>query len=308
MSFAGYYLTINKTDGPNPRDCPTEHPERRRNSSLASRGSVDANADEKRHLKGRQMTEQIDVGFRPSETVPVYRSVANTIGERILSGEWPIGSGLPSETALAQTLGVNRSTMREAIRVLEENGMLRRRPGGKRLFVSAPSDTEVATRMKAAMVLQEMSFLELWEAMHCIEPAITAAAALRISDAELDVLEENVDRTRHAAAHSQDLVALDLEFHTIIAGASRTHLLQLCREPIGQLFYPSFLRLVLRLNVVERLVFAHEQILDGLRTHDAIKARLWMAKHVVDFRRGYELANLDVTQPFTLAANWAADD
>jgi GntR family transcriptional repressor for pyruvate dehydrogenase complex len=275
---------------------------------LASRGSVDANADEERHLKGRQMTEQIDVGFRPSETVPVYRSVANTIGERILSGEWPIGSGLPSETALAQTLGVNRSTMREAIRVLEENGMLRRRPGGKRLFVSAPSDTEVATRMKAAMVLQEMSFLELWEAMHCIEPAITAAAALRISDAELDVLEENVDRTRHAAAHSQDLVALDLEFHTIIAGASRTRLLQLCREPIGQLFYPSFLRLVLRLNVVERLVFAHEQILDGLRTHDAIKARLWMAKHVVDFRRGYELANLDVTQPFTLAANWAADD
>src|ERR1700720_2285754 len=55
--------------------------------------------------------------------------------------------------------------------------------------------------------------------------------------------------------------------------ASRTRLLQLCREPIGQLFYPSFLRLVLRLNVVERLVFAHEQILDGLRTHDAIKAR-----------------------------------
>jgi hypothetical protein len=59
---------------------------------------------------------------------------------------------------------------------------------------------------------------------------------------------------------------------------------------------------------VERLVFAHEQILDSLRTHDAIKARLWMAKHVVDFRRGYELANLDVTQPFTLTANWAADD
>ena len=187
--------------------------------------------------------------------------------------------------------------------MLEENGMLRRRPGGKRLFVSAPRDAEVAKRMKAAMVLQEMSFLELWEAMHCIEPAITAAAALHISDAELDLLGENVDRTRHAAAHSQNLVALDLEFHVIIAGASRTRLLQLCREPIGQLFYPSFLRLVLRLNVVERLVFAHEQVLDGLRKHDVAKARLWMTKHVVDFRRGYELANLDITQPIT----WAAD-
>jgi GntR family transcriptional regulator, transcriptional repressor for pyruvate dehydrogenase complex len=253
------------------------------------------------------MTEQVELDFQASEAIPVYRSVANTIGERVLSGEWPIGSGLPSETALAQTLGVNRSTMREAIRVLEENGMLRRRPGGKRLFVSAPRDAEVATRMKAAMVLQEMSFLELWEAMHCIEPAITAAAALRISDAELDLLEENVDRTRHAAVHSQDLVALDLEFHTIIAGASRTRLLQLCREPIGQLFYPSFLRLVLRLNVLERLVFAHERILDGLRTHDVIKARLRMSKHVVDFRRGYELANLDIAEPVTWAATWAAD-
>lgn len=247
------------------------------------------------------MTKEVDV--RAGEAVPFYRGVANTIGERILSGEWPIGSGLPSETALAQTLGVNRSTMREAIRVLEENGMLRRRPGGKRLFVSAPRDTEIATRIKAAIVLQKMSFLELWEAMHCIEPAITAAAALRISDAELDLLEENIDRTRHAAAHSQNLVALDLEFHGIIAGASRSRLLQLCREPIAQLFYPSFLRLALRLDVVERIVFAHEQILEGLRMHDVVKARLWMIKHVVDFRSGYELANLDISQPIT----WASD-
>jgi DNA-binding FadR family transcriptional regulator len=250
------------------------------------------------------MSEQAEVDVQASESVPFYRSVANTIGERILSGEWPIGSALPSETALAQTLGVNRSTMREAIRVLEENGMLRRRPGGKRLFVSAPSDTEVATRVKAAMVLQEMSFLELWEAMHCIEPAIAAAAAVRISNGELDRLEENVDRTRHAAAHSKDLVALDYEFHAIIASASHSRTLQLCREPVGQLFLPACLRLVLRLNVVERMVFAHEQILDGLRNRDIGKARLWMTKHIVDSKRGYELANLDMAQPIP----WPADE
>ena len=147
------------------------------------------------------------------------------------------------------------------------------------------------------MVLQEMSFLELWEAMHCIEPAVTAAAALRIADAELALLEENVDRTRRAADHSKDLATLDFEFHVIIAAASRSRTLQLCREPIGQLFYPAFLQLVLRLNVVERLVFAHEQVLDGLRNRDVAKAQLWMTKHVVDFRRGYELANLDIEKP-----------
>lgn len=249
------------------------------------------------------MSEQVQLDVPPPGTIPAYRSVARTISERILNGTLPIGSAFPSETALAQTLGINRSTVREAIRVLEENGMLRRRPGGKRLFVSAPRHSDVATRMKAAMVLQEMSFLELWEAMLCIEPAITAAAAERISDTELNLLEENVDRTRHAVAHSKDLVALDFEFHAVLAAASRSRTLQLCREPIGQLFYPAFLRLVLRLNVGERLVCAHQQVLDGLRSHDVSRARLWMEKHIVDFRRGYELANLDISQPIT----WTGD-
>jgi GntR family transcriptional repressor for pyruvate dehydrogenase complex len=101
-----------------------------------------------------------------------------------------------------------------------------------------------------------------------------------------------------------DLLALDFEFHAIIADASRSRTLQLCREPIGQLFYPAFLRLVLRLNVVARLVFAHEQILDGLRRHDVAKAQSWMSKHVVDGKRGYELANLDMSEPIS----WVADN
>jgi GntR family transcriptional repressor for pyruvate dehydrogenase complex len=249
------------------------------------------------------MADQTELEARPRETVPAYRSVARSISERILNGTLPIGSTLPAESALAQTLGINRSTVREAIRVLEESGMLRRRPGGKRLFVSAPRHSEVASRMKAAMVLQEMSFLELWEAMICIEPAVTAAAAVRITEAELTLLEDNVARTRHAVAHAEDLVALDVEFHTILAAASRSRTLVLCREPIGQVFYPAFLQLVLRLNVGERLAFAHQQILDGLRARDAGKARLWMEKHIVDFRRGYELANLDISQPIS----WAGD-
>src|ERR1700742_1320786 len=140
------------------------------------------------------MSEQNRSEAQSRETVPAYRSVARSISERILNGTLPIGSTLPAESALAQTLGINRSTVREAIRVVEEGGLLRRRPGGKRLFVSAPRHSEVASRMKAAMVLQEMSFLELWEAMLCIEPAVAAAAAMRITDAELQLLEDNVAR------------------------------------------------------------------------------------------------------------------
>jgi GntR family transcriptional repressor for pyruvate dehydrogenase complex len=233
----------------------------------------------------------------PEPGVPVYRNVARAISERILRGELTVGQPLPSETRLAETLGVNRSTIREAIRVLEENGMLRRRVGGKRLFVSAPGDQEVANRLKTAMVLREISFRELWEAMYYLEPAISAVAAVQISAAEIELLEENVDRTRHAVAKSEDLAKYDFEFHSIIVNASKSRVLQLCREPISQLFYPAFLHLMNRLNVNERLIFAHQRILDGLRDGDADVAREWMLKHIVDFRRGYELASFNIDQP-----------
>ena len=229
--------------------------------------------------------------------VPAYRNVARAISDRILRGELTVGQSLPSETSLAESLGVNRSTMREAIRVLEENGMLRRRPGGKRLFVSAPEEQDVATRFKAAIVLQEISFREVWEAMYYLEPAICAAAADHISDDDILMLQDNVDRSRHASASFEDLARLDFEFHSIIAKASRNRVMQLCREPIGQLFYPAFLQMMQRLNVTERLIFAHQRILDGLRARDTDLAREWMLKHIVDALRGYELANLDIDLP-----------
>jgi GntR family transcriptional regulator, transcriptional repressor for pyruvate dehydrogenase complex len=135
--------------------------------------------------------------------------------------------------------------------------------------------------------------------MLSIEPAIAAAAMMRITKAELNLLEENVDRTRRAAAHVKDLVALDVEFHFIPCAASRSRALQLCHAAISQLFYPAFIRLILRLNVFERLVFVHQQLLDGLRDRDVGQARVWMEKRIVDFRRGYELANLDISQPIS---------
>jgi GntR family transcriptional repressor for pyruvate dehydrogenase complex len=151
--------------------------------------------------------------------------------------------------------------------------------------------------MSAALVLREISFLELWESMRCLEPTLAAGAAVRITSAEIGALDANIRRTREMLANQQSLVSLDIEFHDIIAEASRNRALQLCREPISQLFYPAFLKVFARLNAGERLVAAHQSIVDALRGGSADEARTWMDKHIVDFRRGYELANYDLSKP-----------
>ena len=72
--------------------------------------------------------------WAPIRTEPAYRVAAQALRTRIVTGEIAVGSVLPSETAMAEMLEVNRSTIREAIRLLEENGIVARKPGGKKPF------------------------------------------------------------------------------------------------------------------------------------------------------------------------------
>lgn len=238
-----------------------------------------------------------DVQLEPIRNEPAYRSVVRRIEAKIMSGEWSIGDRVPAETTLAGDLGVHRSTIREAIRALEQNGLVRRHDGGKLLYVTVPREADIFSKVTAAIVLHDVSFFELWESMRCLEPVLAESAAKRITQEHLDALQINVEKTRAAFEDKQSLVQLDIEFHQIIAKASCNRALQLCREPISQLFYPAFLQVFSRLNAGERLVFAHERILHALKNHDVAEARGWMDKHIVDFRRGYELANLDIDAP-----------
>ena len=82
----------------------------------------------------------MSVAFSKLLIEPAYRKVAAAIGERILSRELPEGQRLPSETELARQFGVNRSTVREALRELESRGLLQRRAG----CCAMPSSTSSA--------------------------------------------------------------------------------------------------------------------------------------------------------------------
>lgn len=238
-----------------------------------------------------------DFDLQPIQTEPAYRVAARAIRDKILSGEIEIGAALPSEMAMSELLRVNRSTVREAIRLLEENGILTRKQGGKKLLVSVPSGAELSRRVTTTMLLQKITVRELWEAMIVFEPALAAAAAGNIGADEIAQLERNLRDTESHVDDRQSIVILDIEFHELIASASGNRALQLSRQPLGELFYPAFDAVFRRLNAGERLLRAHREILEGLKTHDVARSRDWMQKHIVDFRRGYELAGLDIEGP-----------
>lgn len=233
----------------------------------------------------------------PIKNEPAYRLVVQALERKILSGEVAIGEALPAELALAAMLGVNRSTVREAIRVLEQNGLVRRRDGGKRLYVTVPRQADLAGRLRAAYILEQVTFAELFEAMMALEPAAAASAALHVTPDQLARIEENLERTGAAVAAGRGLVDLDIEFHGLVAEASRNRALQLSRGPIVGLFYPSFGAVMQRLDAGERLLTAHRRVARAFAAGDEAEARAWMARHVADFKRGYERAGLPIDAP-----------
>lgn len=237
-----------------------------------------------------QFAEPAEASTKP---LPAFRTIAQEIEDQVLSGRLPMGSALPSETSLAEQFSVSRSTIREAIRLLEQIGIIRRAQGRNRLKITQPRPEDIGARIKTAFLLQRTTFEQLWQVLNAIEPTCAAVAAEKVTPEHIESIEDNLNRTETAQAAGGDLVELDIEFHNLIAQATGNGALQLSRETVGELFYPAFTQVMKRLNAGERLILAHRKIFDAIKAGDASEAKNWMERHIGDFQRGCDLANLD---------------
>jgi GntR family transcriptional repressor for pyruvate dehydrogenase complex len=232
--------------------------------------------------------------FEPLNHEPAYRKVAAAIEQKILKQALRAGDALPAETALAEQFGVNRSTVREALRELETHGLVGRHAGGKRLYITRPKRERVSSGVSRALALNGVTFLELWEAMMVIEPAAARHAAERRTQDELDA----VDRLTAAVADSRDgktAVPLVVEFFAAIAHASHNPVLVIAQDPLNRLLAPTLSRMIDKVPQARaRIVSAQRRIATAIRDQHGTEAADWMEKHIRDFKRGYELAGIEL--------------
>lgn len=233
----------------------------------------------------------------PLRTSPTYRIVADTIEEAIMDGRMRPGAQLPTETALAAQLGINRSTAREGLRLLEQSGLVAR-SASRRLHVAVPGYEELSTRAGRALLLRKVSFAQLHRLLMVLEPEAAAQAATAIGEDDLAALEANVAATAAAVTAGESVTALDIEFHDILGRATGNPAWIVAREPAARLLYPASDPMMRALpQAASRLLAAHRAVYEAVRAGDAAGAEAWMRRHVEDFRRGYELAGFDFDRP-----------
>ena len=207
------------------------------------------------------------------------------------------GEPIGTEAELVKQFGVNRSTVREGIRVLEHDGLIRRE-SNRRLSVGLPHYERLASRSTRALILGEVTFRELYEAAMALQMATIEGATERATPAMIGAMEDNITRTAQVLDDTAAVAQLDTEFHALIGKASGNRVLQLAREPSDLLIYPTT-EMVLR-QVKEgpaRLLEAHRMMLDAIGRRDKDAARLWARRHINDWRKGFERAGNDLDQP-----------
>jgi GntR family transcriptional regulator, transcriptional repressor for pyruvate dehydrogenase complex len=243
-----------------------------------------------------EMTELVEE-FRRIRPTPAYQLVAQAIERRIVAGGMRPGEPIGTEAELVKLFGVNRSTVREGIRLLEEDGIIQRQPN-RRLAVALPHYERLATRTSRALILHEVTFRELYEAAMALQLATIEGAARRATPDMVEALQDNVERTARVLEDPAAVAELDTDFHALIGRASANRVLQLAREPSDLLIRPTT-EMVLR-RVTEgapRLLHAHRMLLEAIRRRDLEAGRLWARRHIEDWRKGFERAGNDLDQP-----------
>jgi DNA-binding FadR family transcriptional regulator len=171
--------------------------------------------------------------------------VIGQLREQITSGEWPVGSRIPTEPELVEQLGVARNTVREAIRALAHNGLLDIRQGSG-TYVAATSELAGVMHRRFAEAAPD----DVAELRSALEAAAARLAARRRTERDLRQLDALLGRREAAWASGQveRFVAADAAFHQAVVRASHNEVLAAVYADLG-----SVVRSLLRHDVGEEL-------------------------------------------------------
>jgi DNA-binding FadR family transcriptional regulator len=164
------------------------------------------------------------------------------------------------------------------------------------MVVTRPDAGHVADRVGHALALNDVTAREVWETLTILEPPAAEQAARRRSPAALARIRAAVDG--YAQGRADTAVAGVGEFFRAVADASGNRVLALSQEPLLLLLAQALGVMIDRApQARDRIASAQRRLLAAIEERDAEAARTWMTKHVRDFRRGFEVAGIDLDTP-----------
>jgi GntR family transcriptional repressor for pyruvate dehydrogenase complex len=227
------------------------------------------------------------MGFQKVHSTKVSVKVAEQLVEAIKRGDFPVGSKLPSEAAIAEQMGVSRPSIREGLSALAAVGLIESKPGSGNFVSNGTSSVDTIGREAFLILENESSCLEIMEARGLLEPPVAALAAEKRTEKDIEQLRAIWDRLKRLAKEEEfdSYFDADEEFHLALVNASGNSLLASALAPLiktmDQHLYREFTRDYYFKNHIglKEVAGLHGKIIKAIEASDRMLATQRMREH-----------------------------
>jgi DNA-binding FadR family transcriptional regulator len=209
------------------------------------------------------------VSLRTAQRASLVDQVIDQLKEQITSGSWQMHGKIPTETVLAEQLGVGRNTVREAVRALTHAGLLECRQGDG-TYVRATSELSGAMLRR----LRQAEQLEILEVRRALEVESARLAATRRTDDDIKLIEARLAERDRAweAGDPEAFVESDLAFHMAVVHATHNLVLIDLYEDFSAALRASITAAGTSMDALNSSYIPHDAIARAIAAGDAAAA------------------------------------
>lgn len=219
--------------------------------------------------------------LRPVVRLRLYEQLVDRIIEHIRSENMETGSRLPSERVLAQALGVSRNTLKQALLVLEVQGIIEVRHGGG-MYLARPIDE---VEPLAALVDRRGRLPDVLDAREAVETKLAELAARRRTDLDLAALDAALAVMKDEIERGADAAESDQKFHAALVAAAHSPILGGLYGQIAGMIKESRIESLRQPGRPAKSLAQHQRIADAVRAGKAAEAARAARRHVETVRR-----------------------
>jgi DNA-binding FadR family transcriptional regulator len=219
--------------------------------------------------------------FRPARSRRTFEDATEQIVEAIKAGDLQVGDRLPSERTLSTEMQISRPTLRQAIRLLSDAGIVEVKPGpGGGMIVRSdriPPDLLDSHGHVDFRISQVASVLE---ARRLIEPNVAQLAAVRATDADIEAMQRIIDLQLATTAEEDRFLELDLRFHLAMARATHNETVVSLVRPLLRQLEIARRRMLQTEGDAQRTLDIHVRTLAAIVSGDPVEVERVMDEHL----------------------------